>query len=142
LIVDACETWPASRRLISKGNVVVGADWPAGCRRVLVVGRGLVEVVLGAGRTAVGGRPRLALAAALAAATEQSGEPLVTYSPAISAVRPQSVTSTNVVSSTHSPAAVFRRSLTASVMSVTAVPLAIYRSSGSRVTLPIRITLL
>ena len=54
----------------------------------------------------------------------RSGDPLVTYSPAISAVRPQSVTSTNVVSSTHSPVAVLRRSFTARPMSVTAVPFA------------------
>ena len=46
-----------------------------------------------------------------------TGEPLVRYSPATSAVRPQSVTSTNVVSSIHSPLAFLRRSLTARPMS-------------------------
>ena len=52
-----------------------------------------------------------------------TGEPLMRYSQATSAVRAQSVTSTKVVSSTHCPSEFLRRSFTASPMSQTGVPL-------------------
>ena len=48
--------------------------------------------------------------------------------------------STNVVSSTHSPEEDLRRSLIARPISVTAEPFEMYRSSGSRVTFPMRNT--
>ena len=62
------------------------------------------------------------------------------FSAATSAVRPHRVTSTKVVSSTHSPAWFFRRSLTAKPTSHTAVSLGVYRNSIFVVMLPIRIT--
>ncbi len=54
-----------------------------------------------------------------------NGDPLLKYSLANSAVRPHNVTSTKVVSSTHSPLAFLRRSFTAKPISLTAVPLGI-----------------
>src|SRR2546425_902397 len=59
-----------------------------------------------------------------------------------SAWRAQASTSTNATSSFVSPVSLFQVRLTAKVILVTAVPLGVYRNSGSRVRLPAIITLL
>src|SRR5215813_10120495 len=68
--------------------------------------------------------------------------PFLRYSPAISASRCQSTTLCHSVRSCHSPPLSLKRSLVASVILATAVPLGVYLISGSFPRLPIRITLL
>src|ERR1700736_5957009 len=68
--------------------------------------------------------------------------PFFRYSPAISARRCQSTTLCHSVRSCHSPLLSLKRSLVASVILATGVPLGVYLTSGSLPRLPMRITLL